>query len=503
MPKKTRKFWFALVGLPLLVLGYFLQRLEPYRAQQVISSEASCRMAVDVVEPVSGTPQGYVVLFHGVAANRRIMSHIAQDLANQNLRVFAPDFPGHGRTPGPFTPVRASECGEALVKELIERRAIVPEQTIVAGHSMGGAIAIRVSAKIPVAGVIAISPAPMRATSSVPKEVIFFPDDPPLARNSLVMTGAREPERLRSISRAKVQEATDGTSRNVEIEHATHVSVLFDANVLYQMREWNKKVLGTDPGVVLASNRPLAGFLCGLIGLILLCVPFLGEIAGSSGQQTKESAIPLSPTRVLGQVIVASAIAVGILKFWIPLKFLGLFQGDYLASFAFLEGLILLTWNGTALKRAWSSPWRGMVAACVGAIVLVVLFGLWLDFSFYEAWLTGPRWVRLVPVAVAFFPWILAEEVFLGAYPSMSRVRRLIFAMFLRAIAWGMIAGALLWLHSGQILLLLLAAYFVILAILTRLAIDVIRRETQSPAAAAVFGAILSSGFALAIFPLV
>src|SRR5262245_25290094 len=157
---KGRRIWFALAGLPLLVLGYFLQNLEPYRAKQVLSSATSCRMSVDVIEPVNGSPQGYVVLFHGVAANRRVMGHIAQDLANQKLRVFSPDFPGHGRTPGPFTPVRASECGEALVKELIERRAIVPEQTILAGHSMGGAIAIRVSAKVPVRGVVAISPAP-------------------------------------------------------------------------------------------------------------------------------------------------------------------------------------------------------------------------------------------------------------------------------------------------------------------------------------------------------
>ncbi len=499
---KARKFWFALVGLPLLVLGYFVQNLEPYRAQQVVSSEASCRMSVDVVEPVSGTPQGYVVLFHGVAANRRIMAHIAQDLANQNLRVFAPDFPGHGRTPGPFSPVRASECGEALVKELIERHAIVPEQTILAGHSMGGAIAIRVSAKVPVAGVIAISPAPMRAAASVPKEFIFFPDDPPLGKNSLVMAGAREPERLTSIARAKVQEAADGTNKYVEIPHATHVSILFDSNMLGEMRAWNKKVLGTDPEVVKATNKPLVGFLLGLIGLILLCVPFVGEIAGAPDKTGKETVAPISPTRVLGQVIVASAVAAIILKFWIPLRILGLFQGDYLASFALLEGLILLAWNLEAAKKAWRAPWRGLLAAIVGAIALVLLFGLWLDYSFYEAWLTTPRWLRFVPVAAAFFPWILAEEVILGAYSSMSRVRRLIFAMVLRAIAWGVVIGALFWLRSGEILMLLLAAYFVILAMLTRLAIDVVRRETQSPAAAAVFGAILSAGFALAIFPL-
>lgn len=499
---KAKKFWFALVGLPLLVLGYFIQNLEPYRPQQVISSAASCGMSVDVVEPVGDSPQGYVVLFHGVASNRRIMAHIAQDLANQNLRVFSPDFPGHGRTPGPFSPVRASDCGEALVKELINRRAIVPQQTILVGHSMGGAIAIRVSAKIPVAGVIAISPAPMRSTDSVPKEFIFFPDDPPLAKNSLVITGAREPERLRSISQTKVRETTDDTSKYIEIPHATHVSVLFNSNVLREIRAWNKRLLGTDADVVQASNKPLAGFLCGLIGLILLSVPFVGEVAGTSDKGLKESAAPVSPTRVLGQVVVASAVAAVVLKFWLPLKVLGLFEGDYLASFALLEGLILLAWNASIVRKVWRAPWRGMIAAGVGAVILIILFGLWLDFSFYEAWLTAPRWARLVPVAAAFFPWILAEEVFLGAHSSMPRIRRLLYVMVLRAISWGAIVGALFWFRSGEILMLLLAAYFVIIAVLSRLAIDVVRRETQSPAAAALFGAILSAGFALAIFPL-
>src|SRR5256885_11336862 len=146
---KGKKLWF---GLALLALGFFLQNLRLYKPLLVVSSAASCQMRVDVVEPIAGTPQGYVVLFHGVAGNKRIMSYLAQDLANQNLRVFVPDFPGHGKTPGPFWPSRASDCGEAFVRELIERRAIVPERIILAGHSMGGAIAIRVSAKVPGAG---------------------------------------------------------------------------------------------------------------------------------------------------------------------------------------------------------------------------------------------------------------------------------------------------------------------------------------------------------------
>jgi len=99
---KRKKLWFGLAGLALLVLGFFLQNLRPYNPLLVVSSAASCQMRVDVVEPIAGMPQGYVVLFHGVAANKRIMSYLAQDLANQNLRVFVPDAPWPWKTPGRF-----------------------------------------------------------------------------------------------------------------------------------------------------------------------------------------------------------------------------------------------------------------------------------------------------------------------------------------------------------------------------------------------------------------
>jgi pimeloyl-ACP methyl ester carboxylesterase len=468
----------------------------------VTSSEASCRMRVDVVEPIGGSVQGYVVLFHGLAANRRIMSYLAQDLANQNLRVFAPDFPGHGRTPGPFSRQRTDACGEALVKELIERRAIVPEQTLLIGHSMGGAIAIRVSGRVPVAGVIAISPAPMRTAKLLSKEMLLFADDPPLAKNSLLISGSSEPEQIRRIAQGMVTEAKDGTSVFVQIPHASHVSLLFDTDVLAEMRKWSKKLLGTDAGVVRASHKPLWGFLCGTIGLIFLCVPFLREIVGGTGKDRKEEAGAISTTRILGQLFVASAVAVGVLKFWVPLKIIGVFEGDYLASFALLEGAVLLVWNSGALSKAWNSSWRGILAAGIAAVIVVLLFASWFDYSFYEAWLTWPKWARMAPMILAFFPWLLAEEVFLGAHETITQARRVILTLAFRSIAWGVIVAALFLLHTGEVLMILLVVYFVLITLLQRLAMDVVRRETQSAAAAAVFGAILSAGFALAIFPL-
>jgi len=288
----------------------------------------------------------------------------------------------------------------------------------------------------------------------------------------------------------------------VKIPHASHVSILFDNDLLTEMRKWNKKVLGTDPDVIRASHKPLYGFLCGMVGLILLCVPFIAEISGTANNQQAEEATPVSTTKVLGQLLVSSALVVGILKFWLPLKFLGIFQGDYLASFALLLGLLLLAWNAFALKKAWKFSWKNLFGAIFGSLVLVLVFGLWFNYSFYEAFLNGPRWARLLPMVLAFFPWLLAEEIFLGAHKAMTRVRRLVLTLAFRSVAWGVLAGAVFLLHSSEVLMILLVMYFVLVTLMQRLAMDVVRRETQSAPAAALFGAILSAGFALAIFPL-
>jgi hypothetical protein len=359
-----------------------------------------------------------------------------------------------------------------------------------------------VGAKVPIAGVIAISPAPMRTGKLLSKEMVFFSDDPPLAKNSLLLTGSSEPVQFAEIAQAKVNESKDSSNAYVKIPRASHVSILFDNDLLTEMRAWNKKVLGTDPDVRRASHMPLYGFLSGMIGLILLCVPFIAEISGNAKNGERDEATPIPSTKVLGQLLVSSALVVGILKFCVPLKFLEIFQGDYLASFALLLGLLLLAWNVSALRKAWRYLWKNLLGVTFGGVVLVLVFELWFDYSFYEAFLNGPRCVRMAPMILAFFPWLLAEEIFLGAHKTMTRVRRVILTLAFRAIAWGMLADAVFLLHSGEVLMILLVMYFVLVTLLQRLAMDVVRRETQSPAAAAVFGAILSAGFALAIFPL-
>jgi hypothetical protein len=83
-----------------------------------------------------------------------------------------------------------------------------------------------------------------------------------------------------------------------------------------------------------------------------------------------------------------------------------------------------------------------------------------------------------------------------------KRGRRLALALTLRLITWGAMMGGVLFLHNGEILMGLLAGYLALFNIAQRRGMDLVRTETGSAAAAALFGAILLAGFCLVIFPL-
>jgi pimeloyl-ACP methyl ester carboxylesterase len=490
-------------GLLLCALGYFLAHRESYQVSTVLATAGGCNMPIDIYEARSGTPVGSVVLLHGLSANKKVMAFNAQEFANQDLRVFVPDLPGHGKAPGPFSPARVEFCADALLRDLAARRAILPERTILAGHSMGGAIAARVAAKFPVAGVIAISPAPMHPAPGFAPEVLLFPTPPPLTPHSLVLSAAWEPAAVQQIAHDLVTQSADASNKYEVIPATTHVSILFAPATFEAMRAWTSQIFGTSPETPFPKNRQSLGCLIGVLGLSLLAPPFLREMTTSQKAiQTPAVAIPPQPFFRTALTLTAfSACAAVLLHFFVPFNFLHIFQGGYLASYLFLVGaatLILQRKSIPSLKMFFTSSTAASFAA---AILLILLFAAWFEITFYEAWLTPARWLRFPLLALFFLPWHLAEEILLGSPGSASRWRRMLHFFLFRTFLWLILVAAILYLHSAQFVFVLLVVYFVLFSILQRLATDVIRAQTRSLAAAAIFGAILLAGLVLAILP--
>ena len=501
----------AVAGLFLCVSGYYLVHRESYEVHTVLATAGGCQMATDIYEPRSGSPIGSVVLFHGLAANKKVMAFNAQEFANQDLRVFVPDLPGHGRTPGPYSADRDDSCALALVRDLDARKAVIPERTILAGHSLGGAIAIRTASKFPVAGVIALSPAPMRDAPGFSREMVPFHDVPVLPAHSLVLTGQWEPGPITALAqelvvpaaRAAAIPAPAPTSKYQMIPGTTHVSILFSQRTYAELRAWTSLLLGSNPGSPLPRNMPSLACILGIAGLSILVPPFLREMNPSARSAPAIPPVTGSLWRALS-IATAAALAVALVlaSGLIPVHFIRLFNGDYLAVFLFLTGIFILAVSYHSLPRLQSPLPTSLASACASALVLVLVFAGWFELTFYEAWLTPSRWLRFPLLLLLLLPWHFAEEILLGAPTSSFSLRRLSKAFALRSGVYAALFLGIQYLHSGAILLFLLLAYFVVFTLLQRLASDLVRFRTQSSAATAVFGAILLAAFALVIFPI-
>src|SRR5579864_5911890 len=223
---KAKPLLRALFAGLLCAVGFWLTLAIPYQSKIFLTDNTSCRMAVEVVEPVSGEPLGSVVLLHGLSANKKIMEYVARGFSEEGLRVFVPDLPGHGRTPGPFSFSSAERCSESFLNQLIAHGAVDPAHTILAGHSMGGAIALRLAARIPVGGAIVLSPAPMRTAQGVPRELLPFENPPPTPPNTLIISASLEPRPVRETARDLVSRDVTITGKYLLVPRSTHVSLL-------------------------------------------------------------------------------------------------------------------------------------------------------------------------------------------------------------------------------------------------------------------------------------
>jgi pimeloyl-ACP methyl ester carboxylesterase len=515
---KARSAIRAISGVLLCIVGFILARATPFREATVVVDADGCRMVTDIIDAGNDESRGSIVLLHGLAANRTIMAYLGRGFALLNLRVFLPDMPGHGRTPGPFSFARAETCSNSFVRQLIVRGAIDPTRTILAGHSMGGALAVRVAARVPVAGVVAISPAPMVTTHGVAASMLIFGDPPATPANTLVLSSSWEPKSGRDSGRGLISGNAATSGKYLVIPHSTHVSLLFDPDVVREAQAWSTKVLKLETEALgVPSRLPLAGSLAGLAGILLLAGPFLRETLGLTSIRTAvESAAdallsleePRSPLlapatgRMLAEVAAASVAIVVLLRFWNPFGVFHVFEGDYLTGFLLILGIVLLFLHRKAVGSFWPTKTGALIAAAFAAIVLPVLIYSWLNLTLTEAWFTSSRWLRMPALCVAALPYHAAEELLLGPYRVRPAKVRLVLALTLRLIAWCALLVGILLLHNGEILLGLLAPYLAVFCLLQRTGMDVVRKGTGSPLAAAIFGAILLAGFCVIVFPI-
>jgi pimeloyl-ACP methyl ester carboxylesterase len=533
------KLWelgLAIGGAICLLLGAaWIRRGELPRTDFVLDA-GGCHVPATRYDPPAGVnPAGSAVVLHGLSANRRVMTYLSEDLAGHGLRTYALDLPGHGDNREAFTFPRAQLCATAAVETLIRADWIDPRTTVLVGHSMGAAIAIRMADREPVVATIAISPAPMKLPSRMPANLLVFTaqfDIPPLAKE------AKDLEAAAGGGRKAPEDFAQLRAFDLErIPFATHTSLLLDRRVAHRSELWAMRALfptvATETltlNIDLATyetfnfgRRRLAGAVLGLIGLLMIfplaasavvqvfrILRTVGNRADSAratdphnDPHTDSSERAPGRALILFEGTICALIGVLILMAFVPLRVLHIYSGDYLASLLLIYGALLLILNRVNARVAFSLDLATKLAAVILGIGTILAVGAWLNWQLTDSWMNAQRWLRFCALVPVLWIFAYAEEVALGPVNSgWRRTIRFVFAMALRVALWLVCAFAYYELVSGQVLILLLVTALAVFSILQRLGTDALRRRTGSAPAAALFGAILGAWLIASMFPL-
>jgi pimeloyl-ACP methyl ester carboxylesterase len=514
------KWWesaLAIAGVIFLLLGTKWVRSGALPEQRIVLEAGGCHTPATILNPrITDEPPGTVILLHGLAANRRIMMYLASEFAGHGLQVYALDFPGHGDSTDSFSFARAAECAGAAVESLSQSGRIDPAKTILVGHSMGGAIAIGMSDRIPVAATIAISPAPMTLPKRMPSNLLVFSGEYELG---VLHRAAAALLRAAGGNRGSPDDFAQKRAFDLRyVAHATHTSLITDRNVAHQSERWIMQTLFPEiPPETLALNldlapyatanrgrHRLAGAVLGLIGILFL-FPFCATLITSLSERRHAESDGTGPPYALSlaEVAVAALAGVLLLVLGVPLKFLHMYTADYLLSLLLIVGVVLLILNRSYIREIWPPNVSIFPVAAILGFAVFLAVGGWLNWQLDDAWLNAPRWLRFIAILPITYIFCSAEELALGPLPS-GRRRALRFGVFLLLRLEIFLACTLAYykLMSGQVLIPLLFVFLAAFSILQRLAADGVRARTGSSTAAILFSAILAAWFVASVFPL-
>lgn len=520
------KRWEAIAagcGLAALAGALLLSPRSHHRVTKGILDTGSCRVRFTQYEHVPATQGGTAIIFHGLAANRKLMTPAANWMMGAHLRkAFTVDMPGHGDSAEAFSFERAEQCAAEFVGALIEQGDVELERLAIIGHSTGGGIAIRLADRYDARATVAISPAPLTSVPGPWDSATPYRLPQRLPGNLLVFIASLDPFPIRRsaaawVTRAGGNDDSDAAFRERralrlrDVPRATHTSLLVDPTVGRNSANWVLRALDGN-SVEMVSPAPV-GYIFALLGVTLLfpaAATLTARALGTRGSAGTVAAGARASRLAYFVWFAASLAAAIVLRFWVPLRSIRLFSGDYFASFLLIVGVLGMAGLPKAARMEAETgqtrrpfPRAVLVAAALGFVALLAGSAI-LDWQSTDVWMNAARWMRFPALLLAMLPYAVAEEWALGV-PLAGKAaawRRVFRALALRALIWAMMLAAFLVLGSNQVLIPLLAAYLVLFSIAQRLGADAIRRRTGSPAAPAVFSAILAAWYVAAVFPL-
>ena len=448
------RFWFKLAAAALFAVAWTkVSALEPQRETGILPIHPPTPY---IRYLPSNAPRDRVLVVHGLDVSKEVMQIISAALADGGFEVYAIDLPGHGDS--------AARFDTAIAEEAIQNAlAQIGDQSIVLGHSLGAGLLLDLAADRHFSTMVLLSPPPLPLAGIG-------------AKRTLVISGAFDVGRIREFA-----PLVANAGQNIEswqLKWEGHSASIFNPIHVRRIVEW----LGGDGGKTRTTAR-----------LFWIAVIFVsGVVVGLSlmpGRDLKQKPI-LIPAALVRYVAACSA-AVLILKFVVPFAWLHLFATDYLVSFLFLTGLVLLV-------QQRNSPGVNPIAllkAAAAAAFVIVVFGLIGGSHVLHVTLSNRRWWRLPWIAIAGFPLLISDELMIRTiYPRWKSIG---VAIITRGLLWAFLVSGVLLLNRNDAFLVLIAHLMVLFWMLLWFATGVVHRHTQDPFAAALFAALVE-GWAFA-----
>ncbi len=520
MTRRTEVF-LAIAGGVLMLTGGTLTRKNRLPARSITLNDACHTPATIIERRIDWIPEGAslsynAIVLHGLSANRRVMYSVGQRIAEAGIRVYLLDSPGEGDSKERFSFRNAERCAEESIASLARSGQIEMNRTVFVGHSLGGAIAVRLADQFPdAAGTIALSPAPLVLPRRIPA-------------NLLIVSAQFDPPQL--VSAAKQLLSSAGGPRTAEADFQQrravgflrvpwemHSSVLLQSRATSAAEDWAVQALGIPARGPVTRHEGLAllGCVIALVGLLLpfpLAATLVCRVFGSRSARTQSANLAgersaalhghFGAGSILLRGLVVAIVAAGLLIPGVPLRALHLYGADYLTSFLIFAGLLLFALLPRAIRGDAGIGTGNVMAGGALGLLFAMALGAALNWQVFDFWPNAPRWWRFALLVLACWPYFVAEELALGPPRNTGNFGRWGVFLGLRIELFLALALGYFGFRSGQFLPLLLAPALLILSIAQRFGGDALRRRTGSAAAVATFDAILAAWFLATVFPL-
>jgi len=409
------------------------------------------------------TPQGQrrggVLVVHGLNANKEMMNLLCLGLSEAGFETFSIDLPGHGDSKVGFNAVVARQAVSAILDKL------APD-TIVIGHSLGGALLLDLASVRSYGTMVLLSPAPT-------------PVDKIRADRMLVLTGQFELPRIQVwVPQLEISGREGVTLRSVP--WSGHSGYLLQPGFIRDVVTW----LGGEPSRV-HSERRLFLYVLEILSAVSIAALWLRGKPISA----KQAALP---PRILSYVAACMA------ALWICggvdlLKWLHLFSTDYLVSFILVMGLALLPFYARRVHLRFSQIHVGLFGA-----VSVIAAAVFIGSQFVHLTLSGGQWWRFAAITLAVLPLCVADEVLLRPLRPWWKAAGI--STLTRILIWAYVVWGVTTMNRDDAFLVLITHFIVLLWIALWFLGELVRRRTQDPTATAVFTALVQAWFFAAIF---